>query len=143
MPFPPHFAQRRDPLPPKSALFVSKGSIGSVGSSSSSSAAEQQQQQQQRRLPRTLVDFRDVRTLQGLLSETGKLPPRRRTRLAQKHHRHLMRQVKLARQLALLHPLNNSDRADGGGFDDDDAAAAAAEGGGGEEGEAASERASS
>ena len=131
MPFTLHFAQRRDPLPPKSALFVSSSGGGGSG------AAEQ------RRLPRTLVDFRDARTLQGLLSETGKLPPRRRTRLSQKHHRHLMRQVKLARQLALLHPLNNRDRADGGGFDDVSAAAAAAEGGG-EEGQAvASERASS
>ena len=106
MPFPPHFAQRRDPLPPKSALFISN-------------AAE--------RRPRTLVDFRDARTLQALLSETGKLPPRRRTRLSQKHHRHLMRQVKLARQLALLHPLNNKDRVDGGGavFGDEREASAA------------------
>ena len=123
MPFPPNFAQRRDPLPPKSALFVVAAS-----------------DQHQRRLPRTLVDFRDARTLQGLLSETGKLPPRRRTRLSQKHHRHLMRQVKLARQLALLHPLNNRDRADGGGFGDDDGEIAAA---GEEGGEGASERASS
>ena len=95
MPFAQHFAQRRDPLPPKSALFVNNTD--------------------QRGRPRALVDFRDARTLQSLLSETGKLPPRRRTRLAQKHHRHLMRQVKLARQLALLHPLNNRDRVDGGG----------------------------
>lgn len=113
----PHFAHRRAPLPPKSALFVSH-------------AAEQR--------PRTLVDFRDAKTLQSLLSETGKLPPRRRTRLSQKHHRHLMRQVKLARQLALLHPLNNRDRVDGGGgggvFDYDAAAEGAA---------AASDRASS
>ena len=119
MPLTPNFAHRREPLPPKSALFVAR-------------------EQQPGRPPlRALVDFRDARTLQALLSETGKLPPRRRTRLAQKHHRHLMRQVKLARQLALLHPLNNRDRVDGGG------GSFGGEGEGEEAGAAASERASS
>jgi len=116
MPFPPHFAQRRAPLPPKSVLFISNAS---------------------EKRPRTMVDFRDAKILQGLLSETGKLPPRRRTRLSQKHHRHLMRQVKLARQMALLHPLNNRSRVDGGFFGDADGGV----GEGGRRDEAASERA--
>jgi len=51
------------------------------------------------------TDFRNAPLLAGLLSATGKLPPRRRTRLAAKDHRTLCRTVKLARRLALIAPL--------------------------------------
>ena len=64
---------------------------------------------------RAKADFRDARFLASLLTDTGRLPPRRRTRLPQAAHRHVMRQVKLARQMALLHPLTKHARADGGG----------------------------
>lgn len=64
---------------------------------------------------RAKADFRDARFLASLLTDTGRLPPRRRTRLTQAAHRHVMRQVKLARQMALLHPLTKHARADGGG----------------------------
>jgi ribosomal protein S18 len=50
-------------------------------------------------------DFRNAQLLASLLSATGKLPPRRATRLAAKDHRALARSVKLARRLALLAPL--------------------------------------
>ena len=50
-------------------------------------------------------DFRNAPLLASLVSATGKLPPRRRTRLAAKDHRTLARTVKLARRLALIAPL--------------------------------------
>jgi ribosomal protein S18 len=50
-------------------------------------------------------DFRNAPLLASLVSATGKLPPRRRTRLAAKDHRALARSIKLARQLALIAPL--------------------------------------
>lgn len=50
------------------------------------------------------ADFRNPGFLASFLSESGKLKPRRQTRLRQKLHRHLGRQIKLARQLGLLDP---------------------------------------
>lgn len=50
------------------------------------------------------ADFRNPLFLSNFLSEAGKLVPRRRTKLQQKVHRHLCRQVKIARCMALLPP---------------------------------------
>ena len=41
------------------------------------------------------ADFCNLRFLSMFVSETGKVPPRRRTRLSQKVHRHLARQIKV------------------------------------------------
>ncbi|BDA42118.1 probable 30S ribosomal protein S18 at C-terminar half [Coccomyxa sp. Obi] len=51
---------------------------------------------------RAQADFRNQAFLNRFISELGKLPPKRTTRLQQKTHRHLCRQIKLARQMALL-----------------------------------------
>lgn len=83
---------------------------------------------------RRMADFRDARFLASLLSDTGLLPPRRRTRLSQSQHRAACRAVKLARQMALLHPLTRHARADGGwgvGEEEEGVVEAAGEGGGG------------
>ncbi|CAK0771076.1 hypothetical protein CVIRNUC_003830 [Coccomyxa viridis] len=51
---------------------------------------------------RAQADFRNQPFLNAFVSELGKLPPKRTTGLQQKTHRHLCRQIKLARQMALL-----------------------------------------
>ena len=81
------------------------------------------------------TDFRNAPLLASLLSATGKLPPRRRTRLAAKDHRALCRSVKLARRLALVAPLGR-DTVSGGPkkFVRGPKRAWAKEGGGGGEG---------
>ncbi|GAB4823408.1 hypothetical protein N2152v2_010454 [Parachlorella kessleri] len=48
------------------------------------------------------ADFRNAQFLTSFVSEAGKLVPRRRTRLQQKLHRHLCRQIKVARSMAIL-----------------------------------------
>lgn len=48
--------------------------------------------------------FKNQKFLSQFLSETGKIIPRRRVRLQQKVHRHLGRQIRLARSMALLNP---------------------------------------
>lgn len=50
------------------------------------------------------ADFKNARFLSQFISETGQLAPRRATRLSAKLHRHVCRQVKVARRMALLHP---------------------------------------
>jgi ribosomal protein S18 len=47
------------------------------------------------------ADFRNAQFLTNFVSEAGKLVPRRRTRLQQKLHRHLCRQVRPALRAAL------------------------------------------
>eukprot|EP00887_Chlorella_sp_A99_P008040 scaffold12.g8040.t1 len=58
-------------------------------------------------VPRTVMeraDFRNPKFLSQFVSEGGKLHPRRRTQLRQKLHRHLARQVKIARIMGLMAP---------------------------------------
>jgi len=49
-------------------------------------------------------DFRNANFLRNFLNESGKLLPRRKTRLPAKVHRELARQVKLSRAMALMNP---------------------------------------
>jgi len=51
------------------------------------------------------ADFRNVEFLQYFMKDTGKLFPRRKTRLPAKVHRALMREIKISRVLALSNPL--------------------------------------
>lgn len=51
-----------------------------------------------------LADYKNVPMLATFLSEAGKLPLRERTHLRAKLHRHLSRQIKLARCMGLLSP---------------------------------------
>lgn len=51
------------------------------------------------------ADFRNVEFLQYFMKDTGKLFPRRKTRLPAKVHRELMREIKISRVLALSNPL--------------------------------------
>jgi len=44
---------------------------------------------------RAQADFRNQAFLNTFISELGKLPPKRTTRLQQKTHRHLCRQIKV------------------------------------------------
>ena len=44
---------------------------------------------------RAQADFRNQTFLNTFISELGKLPPKRTTRLQQKTHRHLCRQIKV------------------------------------------------
>ncbi|KAK9822670.1 hypothetical protein WJX81_006879 [Elliptochloris bilobata] len=48
------------------------------------------------------VDFRHVEILHVFLSATGRLPARRKSKLKQSTHRFMCRQIKVARQLALI-----------------------------------------
>jgi ribosomal protein S18 len=50
------------------------------------------------------ADYKNAPLLASFLSESGKLPLRSRTHLRAKLHRHLSRQVKIARQMAILSP---------------------------------------
>ncbi|KAI7837226.1 hypothetical protein COHA_008915 [Chlorella ohadii] len=50
------------------------------------------------------ADYKNAPLLASFLSDSGKLPLRSRTRLRAKLHRHLSRQVKIARHLAILSP---------------------------------------
>lgn len=50
------------------------------------------------------ADFRNVGFLHKFTSETGNLPPRKVTKLQKKYHSHVMRQIKIARNMALLPP---------------------------------------
>lgn len=52
------------------------------------------------------ADFKNLSFLNRFVTDTGRLIARRQTKLRQKVHRHVARQVKLARQLALL-PFTN------------------------------------
>lgn len=51
---------------------------------------------------RQRADFRDQGFLNRFISELGKLPPKRTTRLQQKTHRHLCRQIKVLQPLPFL-----------------------------------------
>jgi len=48
------------------------------------------------------IDYKDVRLLQGFVSERGKIVPSRITAVSAKHQRELARAIKRARQLGLL-----------------------------------------
>ena len=48
------------------------------------------------------IDYKDVRLLQGFVSERGKIVPRRITAVTAKEQRALARAIKRARELALL-----------------------------------------
>ncbi len=48
------------------------------------------------------IDFKDVRLLQGFMSERGKIVPSRITAVSGKKQRELSQAIKRARQLALL-----------------------------------------
>ena len=50
----------------------------------------------------TQIDYKDADPLKRLLSERGKILPRRKTGTCAKHQRHLATAVKRARHLALL-----------------------------------------
>ena len=50
---------------------------------------------------RAQADFRNQTFLNTFISELGKLPPKRTTRLQQKTHRHLCRQIKVHRPRSL------------------------------------------
>ena len=54
------------------------------------------------------ADFRNTDFLAYFLKDSGKLVPRRRTKLPAKLHRELMREIKLSRSLALMNPLNKN-----------------------------------
>lgn len=49
-------------------------------------------------------DFRNPNFLNNFITESGKINPRRQTRLPAKLHRNVVRQIKLARSLALMCP---------------------------------------
>lgn len=70
-------------------------------------AAQTRRAPQLRRMPssqeaRTLADYKNVEFLEQFVSDTGRLLPRRVTRLKPKVHRYVMRQIKLARVMALM-----------------------------------------
>jgi small subunit ribosomal protein S18 len=48
------------------------------------------------------LDYKDPRTLGRFITERGKVLPRRQTGLSAKHQRALAREIKRARELALL-----------------------------------------
>ncbi len=48
------------------------------------------------------IDYKDVRLLQGFMSERGKIVPSRITAVSTKKQRELSQAIKRARQLALL-----------------------------------------
>ncbi|MGD8325367.1 MAG: 30S ribosomal protein S18 [Sphingomonadales bacterium] len=48
------------------------------------------------------IDYKDVRLLQGFVSERGKIVPSRITAVSAKHQRELARAIKRARHLGLL-----------------------------------------
>ena len=48
------------------------------------------------------IDYKDVRLLQGFVSERGKIVPSRITAVSAKHQRVLARAIKRARHLGLL-----------------------------------------
>lgn len=50
------------------------------------------------------ADFRNAQFLASFVTETGRLLPRRATKLSAKLHRHVGRQVKTARAMALMRP---------------------------------------
>lgn len=54
------------------------------------------------------ADFRNTSFLTYFLKDSGKLVSRRRTALPAKLHRELMREIKLARSLALMDPMSKS-----------------------------------
>ena len=51
---------------------------------------------------KTVPNYKDVETLRRFVTERGKIRPRRQTGLTSKNQRLLARQIKRARQLALL-----------------------------------------
>ena len=55
------------------------------------------------------IDYKDLNTLKGYVTETGKLIPSRNTGTKARYQRQLTRAVKLARYLALL-PYSDSHR---------------------------------
>ena len=54
------------------------------------------------------ADFRNTSFLTYFLKDSGKLVSRRRTALPAKLHRELMREIKMARSLALMDPMSKS-----------------------------------
>ena len=48
------------------------------------------------------IDYKDVRLLQGFMSERGKIVPSRITAVSAKKQRELARAIKLAREVTLL-----------------------------------------
>ncbi len=47
-------------------------------------------------------DYKDIETLRKYVTETGKIKPRRQTRVCSRCQRELAREIKRARHLALL-----------------------------------------
>ena len=56
------------------------------------------------------IDYKDVEILRKYINDKGKILPRRVTGACAKHQRHIARQVKRARAIALL-PFTNSSKA--------------------------------
>jgi len=52
--------------------------------------------------PELVIDYKDVKTLRNLVTERGKIIPRRIYGTCAKHQRQMTEAVKRARQLALL-----------------------------------------
>lgn len=52
--------------------------------------------------PSKKIDYKDVETLKRFISDRGKILPRRVTGLNAKHQRAVTREIKRARQVALL-----------------------------------------
>lgn len=52
--------------------------------------------------PSKKIDYKDIETLKRFISERGKILPRRVTGLTAKHQRRVTREIKRARQVALL-----------------------------------------
>lgn len=80
---------------------------------SSSQPRQQQQQQQRRRFSRPKycqfcsdasadLDYKNIELLKRLITESGKIRPRRQTGTCAKHQRALAQEIKKARHIALL-----------------------------------------
>lgn len=52
--------------------------------------------------PKMNIDYKDIETLSRFVSDHGKIRSRRQTGTCAKHQRHLAREIKRARHLALL-----------------------------------------
>lgn len=52
--------------------------------------------------PNMTIDYKDIETLSRFVSDHGKIRSRRQTGTCAKHQRHLAREIKRARHLALL-----------------------------------------
>ena len=50
----------------------------------------------------SIIDYKDIRMLQGFISERGKIVPSRITAVSTKKQRHLAKAIKRARHIGLL-----------------------------------------